>query len=107
MLAPEPESPMMNGVYSLCPTSEQRPLSTQDLAYPWGFYSDFLASWRQHDIGPHFIQIGQLIRSPVTEVQSFEHQMESKPYTVKGIHHHHIHQNPEQEDRKTSEVKVF
>ena len=62
-----------------------RPLSTQDLADRWGVSSDLLASWRQHGIGPRFIQIGQQIRYPVTEVQLFEHQMESKPYTVNGI----------------------
>ena len=62
-----------------------RPLSTQDLADRWGVSSDLLASWRQHGIGPRFIQIGQLIRYPVTEVQSFEHQMESEPCKVKGI----------------------
>lgn len=62
-----------------------RPLSTQDLADRWGVSSDLLASWRQHGIGPRFIQIGQQIRYPVGEVQSFEHQMESKPCTVNGI----------------------
>jgi hypothetical protein len=62
-----------------------RPLSTQDLADRWGVSSDLLASWRQRGIGPRFIQIGQQIRYPVAEVQSFEHQMESKPCTVKGI----------------------
>jgi hypothetical protein len=62
-----------------------RPLSTQDLADRWGVSSDLLASWRQQGKGPRFIQIGQLIRYPVTEVESFEHQMESKPCTVKGI----------------------
>ena len=62
-----------------------RPLSTQDLADRWGVSSDLLASWRQHGIGPRFIQIGQQIRYPVTEVQLFEHQMESKPCTVNGI----------------------
>ena len=62
-----------------------RPLSTQDLADRWGVSSDLLASWRQHGIGPRFIQIGQQIRYPVAEVQSFEHQMESKPCTVNGI----------------------
>lgn len=62
-----------------------RPLSTQDLADRWGVSSDLLASWRQRGIGPRFIQIGQQIRYPAAEVQSFEHQMESKPCTVKGI----------------------
>ena len=62
-----------------------RPLSTQDLADRWGVSSDLLASWRQHGIGPRFIQIGQQIRYPVTEVQLFEHEMDSKPCTVNGI----------------------
>jgi hypothetical protein len=64
---------------------KNRPLSTQDLADRWGVSGDLLASWRQQGKGPRFIRIGQLIRYPVTEVESFEHQMESKPCTVKGI----------------------
>lgn len=62
-----------------------RPLSTQDLADRWGVSTDTLAIWRQHGKGPCFIQVGRLIRYPVTEVESFERNLKFGPSRGKSI----------------------
>ena len=41
--------------------------------------TDTLAIWRQHGKGPCFIQVGRLIRYPVTEVESFERNLKFGP----------------------------
>jgi hypothetical protein len=62
-----------------------RPLSTQDLADRWGMSTETLAIWRQHGKGPCFIQVGRLIRYPVTEVESCERKLKFWPSRGKSI----------------------
>lgn len=47
--------------------------------------TDTLAIWRQHGKGPCFIQVGRLIRYPVTEVESFERNLKFGPSRGKSI----------------------
>lgn len=47
--------------------------------------TETLAIWRQHGKGPCFIQVGRLIRYPVTEVESFERNLKFGPSRGKSI----------------------
>lgn len=47
--------------------------------------TETLAIWRQHGKGPCFIQVGRLIRYPVTEVESFERNLKFRPTRGKSI----------------------
>lgn len=63
----------------------KRPLSSQDLADRWGISTGTLALWRQHGKGPCFIQVGRLIRYPVSEVETFERRMKNERFWSKRI----------------------